>query len=62
MISLNNASHFVAYLKYATANELMYETETDSETSRTDLWLPGAREGWIRIWGLADANCGTLNG
>ena len=32
MISLNNASHFVAYLNYAAANELMYETETDSQT------------------------------
>ena len=25
-------------------NELTYKTETDSQTSRTSLWLPG--EGW----------------
>ena len=31
-------------LKYDT-NELIYETETDSEIQRTDLWLPRWREG-----------------
>ena len=30
-------------LKYGT-NELIYKTETDSQTERTDLWLP--RESW----------------
>ena len=29
-------------LKYDT-NELIYETETDAQTQRTDLWLPGGR-------------------
>ena len=52
-------------LKYDT-NELIYETETDSQTQRTDLWLPrgrgvegagqGGGEGWIGNLGLADAN------
>ena len=31
-------------LKYAT-NELIYEKETDSQTYRTELWLPRARWG-----------------
>ena len=46
-------------LKYDT-NELIYETETDSRTQRTDLWLPrgrGVRDGWIGSLGLANANC-----
>ena len=30
-------------LKYDT-NELIYETETDSQTRRTDLWLPRGRK------------------
>ena len=46
-------------LKYDT-NELIYETETDSQTQKTDLQLPGgeegAGEGWIGSLGLADAN------
>ena len=41
-------------LKYDT-NELIYETETDSQTERTDLWGPRGG-GWERegvgIWGL----------
>ena len=43
-------------LKHDT-NELIYET--DSQTERTDLWLPrgrGAGEGWTGNLGLADAN------
>ena len=31
-------------LKYGT-NEPIYETETDSQTERTDLWLQRGREG-----------------
>ena len=31
-------------LKYDT-NELIYETETNSQTQRTDLWLPKGRDG-----------------
>ena len=45
-------------LKYGT-NELINETETDSQTQRTDLWLSrgkGMQEGWIGSLGLADAN------
>ena len=45
-------------LKYDT-NELIYETETDSQTQRTDLWLPrgrGVGEGCTGRLGLADAN------
>ena len=36
-----------------------YKTETDSQTYRTDLWLPrgsGEGVGWTRSLGLADAN------
>ena len=33
-------------LKYDT-NDLIHETETDSQTQRTDLWLP-RRRGWQR--------------
>ena len=48
----------MCHLKYAT-NELIYETETDSQTQRTDLWLPvgrGMEEGWTGSLGLADEN------
>ena len=31
-------------LKYD-SNELIYETETDSQTQRTDLWLPRGKQG-----------------
>ena len=43
-------------------HELIYETEIDSHTERTDLWLPrrrGMEEGWsgsVGSVGLADAN------
>ena len=43
-------------LKYGT-NELIYETETEPQTQRTDLWLPkggGLGEGWSGTLGLAD--------
>ena len=45
-------------LKYDT-NEHIYETETDSQIQKTDLWLPrgwGVEEGRIGSLGLADAN------
>ena len=45
-------------LKYDTS-EPTYEAETDSQTERTDLWLPRGRrvrEGWTGSLGLADAN------
>ena len=48
-------------LKYDTS-EPIYETETDSQTQRTDLWLPrgrGVGEGWIGSLGLAGANSYT---
>ena len=35
---------YVRNLKHDT-NELIYETETDSQTQRKDLWLPMGREG-----------------
>ena len=44
--------------KYDT-NEYIYETETDSQTSRTNLWLPRGRqveEGWIMSLVLAGGN------
>ena len=38
-------------LKYGT-NELIYKTETDSQTQRTDLWLPRERErDGLGVWG-----------
>ena len=47
-------------------NELTYKTERDSQTQRTDLWLPkgreGVGEGRTGSWGLADANYYTENG
>ena len=44
--------------KYDT-NELIYKTETDSQTQKTNLWLPqrrGCGEGQIRCIGLVDTN------
>ena len=43
-------------------NEHIYETETDTQTSRTDVWLPrgqemGVEEGSIGSLGLVDENC-----
>ena len=41
-------------LKYDT-NEHIHETETDSQTQRSDLWLSRGRGGWGRnglgVWG-----------
>ena len=40
-------------LKYNT-NELIYETETDSQKQRTDLWLPRVRgqgRDGVGVWG-----------
>ena len=45
-------------LKY-NMNELIHETEEDSETWITDLWLsrgPGVREGGTGNLGLTDTN------
>ena len=45
-------------IKYDT-DELIQETEIDSQTQRADLWLPrerGAGEDWIGSLGLTDAN------
>ena len=44
-------------LKYDT-NELIYETETDSQTKRTDSWLSGVEGKGEQTGslGLADAN------
>ena len=45
-------------LKYD-ANEHIYKAKADSQTERTDLWLPrgrGVEEGWIGSLGLADTN------
>ena len=40
-------------LKYDT-NELIYKTETESQTQKTNLWLPKGKEGQIRSMGLTD--------
>ena len=42
-------------LKYNT-NELIYETETDSQTQKTDLPRDRGGERWIGSLGLADTN------
>ena len=45
-------------LKYDT-NELIYETETDSQTSRKDGWLPWGKrlgKGWSWRQGLVDVS------
>ena len=44
-------------LKYDT-EECIYETQTDSQTQRTDLWLPKGEggEGWLVSLELADVN------
>ena len=47
-------------LKYDT-NELIYKTETDSQTQRTDLGLPrrgwgGLGQGWSGSLGLVDVS------
>jgi len=42
-------------LKYGT-NELTCETERDSQTQRTDWWLPRLGEGKIGRLGLGDAS------
>ena len=40
-------------LKYDT-NELIYKTETDSQTQKTKLWLPKGKGGWggdkLEVW------------
>ena len=50
--------HEVTY-KYDT-NKLIYKTEIDSQTQRTDLWLPRegreVGEGWVESLGIANAN------
>ena len=46
-------------------NELIYKTETDSQTLKTNLWLPngtGGAEGWIGSLGLAYAHYHIWNG
>ena len=50
-------------LKYDT-NELIYKTETDSQTQKTYLWLPvgqGEGEGWNGSLGLVNANYYVYN-
>ena len=47
-------------LKYNT-NEHIYETETDSQTQRTDLWLPrGMRGGGGMDWKFGVSRCKPL--
>ena len=48
-------------LKYNT-NEHIYETETDSQTWRTDLWLPRGRgEGGGKDWKFGISRCKLLS-
>ena len=50
-------------LKYGT-NEPIFKTEIDTQTQRTDLWLPeeGKGEGWTGSLGFVDANYYIYNG
>ena len=51
-------------LKYDT-DESIYEAETQSQTERTDRWLPrrkGLGEGWSGKLGLADVSFYVQNG
>ena len=43
-------------LKYDT-NEHIYETETDSQTKTTDLWLPGVGGGGGMDWEFGISRC-----
>ena len=41
-------------------DESVVKTETDSQTEKTNLWLPkGRKEGQIKSVGLTDINCYT---
>ena len=46
-------------LKYET-NELIYEIETDSQTQRTDLWLPRGWGGGGMDWEFGISRCKLL--
>ena len=50
-INLENDMAYMQNLKRNCTNELIYKTETDSRTHRTNSWLPGAREGVVREFG-----------
>ena len=55
---------YIWNLKYGT-NELIYKTETDAQTRRTDLWFLRRREErmrWTGSLGLVDANYYRWNG
>ena len=44
---MSQVSYDAAYrgnLKKKDSNELIYKTETDSQTQRMNLWLPGGKE------------------
>ena len=41
-------SHYLSPFKILLFSELIYKTETDSQTYRTNLWLPVGKGGW---WG-----------
>ena len=48
-------------LKYDT-NELIYKTETDSQTQRTDVWLQGGRwGGGGKDWEFGISRCKVLH-
>ena len=47
-------------LKYDT-NEQVYETETDSQTQRADLWLPGGGAGGGKDWEVGISRCKLLH-
>ena len=42
---------FICGIRKYDTNELIYKTETDSETQRTDLWLPKGKGGRDKLGG-----------
>ena len=57
-VSHKDKSFICRNLKYDT-NDLIYETETDSQTQKGDLWLPmgkGMEKGMIGIFELGNTN------
>ena len=51
---------YIQNLQYDT-NELTYATETDSQTQRTDLWLPrGGDDGGTMGWVFRISRCKLL--
>ena len=67
--TVKDKHHIIIYIwklkKRIHTDEPIYKAETDSQTLKTNLWLPNGRvcwEGQIGEWGLACVHCGLWNG